>query len=148
MAILRPNPFFSYNFLVSINSIAVAAFQECGGLETTTQPVDYREGDGPQHMQKLAGMNSYSPITLKRGMTDSLELWNWRLDVMKGSFERRNGTILLRDREGKTLRQWHFHEAWPSKWIGPAFNASSNAIAIETLELTHEEITPEAFTAP
>jgi phage tail-like protein len=31
-------------------------------------------------------------------------------------------------------------EAWPSKWTGPSFNATSNEVAIETLEIVHEEM--------
>ncbi|MBV8935209.1 MAG: phage tail protein, partial [Alphaproteobacteria bacterium] len=42
---------------------------------------------------------------------------------------------------GKTeLARWNFINAWPAKWTGPTFNAESNDIAIETLELAHEGV--------
>ena len=45
--------------------------------------------------------------------------------------------------KGDAKIRWSFRNAWPSKWTGPAFNASGNAIAIETLEITHEELVRE-----
>lgn len=140
MATTRVDPYRSFNFLVEIDGISQAGFQECGGLDVTTDPVDYREGSDPNHVRKLSGLNKYSPITLKRGITDSDELWKWRQTVIDGKTERKNGSIVLLDESGVEKLRWNFVNAWPSKWTGPAFNASSAAIAVESLELTHEEV--------
>jgi phage tail-like protein len=37
--------------------------------------------------------------------------------------------------------RWNFSNAWPCKWTGPSFNATGNSIAVESLEIMHEEIT-------
>ena len=92
-------------------------------------------------MRKLTGLNKYSAITLKRGVTDSNELWAWRQTVIDGKTERRDCSIVLLDETGMTEKlRWNFGRAWPSKWTGPAFNATNNGVAVETLELTHEEM--------
>jgi phage tail-like protein len=136
----RVDPYRSFNFLVEIDGIAQAGFQECGGLDVTTDPIDYREGNEANHVRKLPGLNKVSPITLKRGLTDSGDLWNWRNTVIEGKTERRNGSIVLLDEKGQEKLRWNFANAWPSKWTGPAFNSTGNTVAIESLELTHEEI--------
>jgi phage tail-like protein len=35
---------------------------------------------------------------------------------------------------------WRFRRGWPCKLSGPTFNATSNEVAIETLEIAHEGI--------
>jgi len=136
----RTDPFRGFNFLVEIDGITQAGFQEVGGLDASTDPVDYREGTDPNHVRKLTGLNKFSPITLKRGITTSDELWRWRKTVIDGNPERKNGSIVLLDETGAEMLRWNFANAWPSKWTGPAFNATSTAVAVETLEITHEEV--------
>ncbi len=137
----RVDPYRGFNFLVEIDGITQAGFQEVSGLDSSTDSVDYREGSDPNHVRKLTGLNKVSAITLKRGITDSDELWKWRLTVIEGKAERRNGSIILLDSAGKEKLRWNFINAWPSKWTGPAFNSTSTAVAVETLEITHEELT-------
>jgi phage tail-like protein len=136
----RTDPYRGFNFMVEIDGITQAGFQECGGLDTSTDPVDYREGTDPNHVRKLTGLNKYSAISLKRGITDSDELWKWRQTAIDGKTERKNGSIILLDETGAEKLRWNFANAWPSKWTGPALNSTGNAVAIEALELTHEEL--------
>jgi phage tail-like protein len=136
----RNDPYHGFNFLVEIDGITQAGFQECGGLDSSTDPVDYREGGDPNHVRKLPGLNKFSPITLKRGITDTDELWKWRQTVVDGKVERRNGSVILLNEAGVEKLRWNFVNGWPTKWTGPAFNATSTAVAVETLEITHEEL--------
>lgn len=136
----RVDPYRGYNFLVELDGITRAGFQECNGLDTSTDVVEYREGADPAHKRKLTGLNSYSNITLKWGITDSDELWRWRQTVVDGRAERKNGSIILLDEAGNEKVRWNFHNAWPTKWTGPTFNATDNGVAVETLELAHEEV--------
>lgn len=137
----RVDPYRGFNFLVEIDGITRAGFQECSGLDSSTDTVDYREGADPNHKRKLAGLNTFSNITLKWGITDSDELWQWRQSAVNGAPERKNGSIVLLDSSGNEKVRWNFHNAWPTKWTGPTFNATDNNVAVETLELAHEELT-------
>jgi phage tail-like protein len=136
----RTDPFRDYNFLVEIDGITQAGFQEVNGLDASTDAIEYREGNDPSHVRKLPGIHKYSPISLKRGITDSDELWKWYRTVIDGKAERKNGSIVLLDDTGQEKIRWNFVNAWPSKWTGPTFNATSNQVAVETLEITHEEV--------
>jgi phage tail-like protein len=136
----RVDPFRGFNFLVEIDGIAQAGFQEVSGLDASTDAVDYREGADAPHVRKLTGLNKYSPITLKRGITKDDELWKWRQTVTAGKTERKNGSIVLLDEAGAEQIRWNFSNGWPTKWTGPSFNATSTGVAIETLEITHEEV--------
>jgi len=54
---------------------------------------------------------------------------------------RKNGSIVLMDETGEEKLRWNFVNGWPTKWTGPSFNATSNEIAVETLEIVHEGLT-------
>jgi phage tail-like protein len=139
MATARNDPFRGFKFRVVIDGINKAGFREVSGLDSTTDPVDYREGDGDSIL-KLAGLKKFSPITLKRGVTADQDLWKWRTAIMDGkiSENRKNGQIILLDDEGKSAAEWTFTDGWPSKWTGSAFNATGNEVVIDTVEIVHE----------
>ena len=65
----RVDPYRGFNFLVEIDGITQGGFQEVSGLDASTASIDYREGTDPNHARKLPGLNTYSAITLKRGIT-------------------------------------------------------------------------------
>ncbi len=136
----RVDPYLNYNFLIEMDGITQAGFKECSGLDSTTEIVEYREGGENSASRKLWGRTSYSDITLKRGLTDSDELWQWRSKVVSGKSDRRNGSIIVLDSEGKEAVRWNFVNAWLSKWEGPSFDSTANDVAIETLTIAHEGI--------
>jgi len=136
----RVDPYMNYRFLVELDGITQAGFQECSGLDSTTDPVEYREGGENTTVRKLPGKTTYSDISLKWGLTDSDELWQWRKSVVDGKIRRKNGSIVVLDSEGNEKIRWNFVNAWPSKWEGPSFDAKANDIAIETLTIAHEGI--------
>lgn len=135
----RKDPLHVYNFRIEIDGIDRGGFRECSGLDSSQDPVEYREGTDKQlTARKQPGLNKYSNIVLKWGMTDDAELWKWRQTVMEGKIERKNGSIILMNDTGDEQARWNFTDGWPSKWTGPSFNATGNDIAIETLEIVHE----------
>jgi len=134
----RRDPFRSFNFKVELDGITRAGFRECSGLDASQDPIEYREGTEGLTARKLPGLNKYSNITLKWGMTDDAELWDWRKKAMNGKIQRKNGSIVLLDDAGKERLRWNFRDAWPTKWTGPSFNSTGNEVAIETLEIAHE----------
>jgi phage tail-like protein len=132
------DPYGSFRFSVEIDGIVRAAFKEVSGLEATVEVQDYREGGENTTVRKLPGLTKYANIQLKWGMADDLDLYDWHQDVIRGDFERKNGSIVLFNQKGDEVARWNFVRAWPTKWGGPALNAESSDIAIDTLELVHE----------
>ena len=137
----RVDPYGNFNFLVEIDGITRAAFHEVSGFDSTIDVVEHREGGENTTVRKLPGMTKHSNIVLKWGLADDADLYNWYRDAVNGKVQRRNGSIVLLDRQGQERMRWNFVNAWPSKWDGPDFNAEGNDIAIETLELAHEGVT-------
>ena len=81
----RPtDPFRGFRFKVQIDGITKAGFREVSGLDMGTDAVDYRDGDEETRLRKLAGLQKFSNVTLKRGVTDDQDLWKWRSMVMDG----------------------------------------------------------------
>jgi len=137
----RVDPYANFNFLVEIDGIARGGFAECFGLEVSVDVIEYREGtDKPNTVRKLPGLIKYSPIVLKRGLTQDKSLWNWFKKVLDGNVQRTSGTIALLDASRNAVLRWAFLEGWPSKWEGPTLNGKSNDVAIETLVIEHEGI--------
>ena len=137
----RVDPYRNFNFLVEIDGITQAGFSDCTGFGASNDPIEYREGGMPENtVRKLPGQTKYTNITLKWGLTDSTELYDWYRDVTKGKIERKSGSIILLDLEGQEKIRWNFYEAWPSKWDSVDFSAKGTDVAIETLELVVEKL--------
>jgi phage tail-like protein len=133
----RNDPYKAFNFLVEIDGIAHAVFSEVTGLESETAVIEYRAG-GENVVRKLPGLTKFANITLKRGITQDAELWNWRKSIVDGDIDRRNGSIVLLDDKRSPVLRWNFRNGWICKWEGPALSAKSNEVAIETMEIAHE----------
>jgi phage tail-like protein len=138
MAVQRNDPYLALNFSVEIDGVSVAHFAEMSGLDVTIDVIEYRNGSEDTAVRKLPGLTKYSNITLKRGIVGDLSLWQWLNTVRQGAAERRNGVIALLDERREPVLRIRFHRGWPCKWQGPALNARSNEVAIETLEICHE----------
>src|SRR5689334_15811236 len=104
----RNDPYRNFRFRVVIDGIQTAAFAEATIPDTSTEAVDYREGTDTPHARKLSGLTKFGNITLKRGLTDSMELYNWRKAVEdKGALKNRKSlSLILVDEEGKDKAQW------------------------------------------
>jgi phage tail-like protein len=136
----RVDPYRNFSFLVEIDGITQAGFSDASGFGASTDPIEYREGGETKTVRKLPGLTKYTNITLKWGLTDSRELYDWYKDVVNGKIDRKSGSIILLDLEGNEAVRWNFFDAWPTKWDGPDFTAKGNDVAIETLELAHERV--------
>ena len=63
----RKDPFNNFNFLVEIDGIVRAAFHEAGGLESSVDVIEHREGGENITTRKLPGQVKFSNVTLKWG---------------------------------------------------------------------------------
>ena len=149
MAVQRANknPYSNFNFVVEIGNAEIAAFTEITGLDSENTPIEYREGgDATSAPRQLPGIEKYPPVQMKRGITGSLELWNWRKEVRDGGTAfppTRNVVIKLLDEKhnrNAPAMTWTLTNAWPSKLTGPSLSAKGNDYAVEQLDLVHERL--------
>lgn len=129
-----------FRFRVEIDGIISAGASEVTGLQIETETEPYEEGGVNDFVYQLPKRTKYQHITLKRGITDLDDMWNWFQEVVSGDFKRKNGAVILMDSKGNDKWRWDFIEAYPVKWTGPELKADSNAVGFETIELAHHGI--------
>jgi len=140
-AALRLPPLATFNFAVEIEGLLVGGFTEVSGLESEVGVEEYREGGVNGYAHKLPGPASHSNLVLRHGLTSLSTLWNWYYATTQGQIQRRNGTIMLLDARQLPVMWWNFRNGLPVRWTGPAFNATSDEVGAESLELAHEGLT-------
>jgi phage tail-like protein len=138
----RDDPYRNFKFRVEINGVVEAHFSEVAIGETTTEAIDYREGNEANRVRKLPGLTKYGNITLKRGVTESQVIWQWHKDILDGKVgdKRKTITIIVVDEAGKDKARFVVSEAWPTKYDPSDLNAKGNEVLIEVLELVNEGI--------
>jgi phage tail-like protein len=146
-------PFTAFNFTVEINvpligpSLCNAAFSECDGLDMTMDVKSIREGGNNTQQIRMVGAVNYGVVTLKRGMTDSFDLWDWFDAQQHGNpSQLRNGlradvdvSIQSSDHQTELVR-FSLRKCLLTKLKAPALNGSSGMIAIEEMQLTYESM--------
>ena len=145
-----PLPAFRYAVLLgdSASLIRAAAgpdlfaqgggFTDCTGIGVTAELFDYMEGGQNGFVHKLPTRSKPTDIVLKRGMLVSSDMWTWIKRFTEGTYQRKDGLIVLLSQRGGFAQGWMFHRALPVSWQGPALSASQNGVATEQLTLAHE----------
>jgi phage tail-like protein len=121
----------TFNIVLEIGGANVAGFTEVSGLTSDGNVIEYREGEGDGALRKLQALRKFGQITLKRGYTDSHDLWKWGQSAKTGEAHRKSGLIVLLNEARVPVLRWSIKDAWIKKWEGPAMNAETNEVAIE-----------------
>lgn len=145
-------PFMAFNFAVEIKvegmemQICDAAFAECDGLEMTMDVKTIREGGNNGKQIRLTGPMNYSSLTLKRGMTETFDLWKW-IELMQTNPETRaNAEVVIfthdknSDAKKKVKAKFMLSGCIPVKLKAPPLNAKDGGVAIEELQLAYESL--------
>ena len=142
MADKDKDPLVSAWFGIEMQGAVTGAFRECTGLGSESQLVEYKASapDGKFVLKHVPGRMKYNDVTLKRGITDSMDMWEWRKMVEDGDMAsaRKNGSIMMFNQMGEEIARWDLTNAWPTKISGPTANAGGNEVGIEEIIITHE----------
>ncbi|HEV8430892.1 MAG TPA: phage tail protein [Pyrinomonadaceae bacterium] len=141
-------PFTAFNFAVEIKvdgvamQVVDAAFSECDGLEMTMDVKTIREGGNNGKQIRLSGPMSFGQVTMKRGMTANLELWDWFNLMLTDQSLRADAEVVIFASDGETERaRFLLSRCVPVKLKSPPLNAKDGAVAIEELQLAYEKLT-------
>ena len=93
----QTDPYRSYNFKLEVGGVTQGHFTECSGLSVNIDPITYREGGSQQIIRHLPGPVDYAAVTLKYGVSDSRELWDWLMKTAAGEVDRRNVSFTFVD---------------------------------------------------
>lgn len=137
-------PMPKFYFLVDYGDVfSGIAFQEVSGLETETQPIEFRQGNASKFESiKMPGISKYGNVTLKRGtfVKDNV-FWNWYNQVKLNTIRRQTMTVKLLDESGRPTITWTLKNAWPTKITATNLESDGNEVVVETMELAHEGLT-------
>ena len=140
----REDPLVGFNFMIDVAGHITGYFTEVSGLGSETDTIESKvvNDKGVEVVLKIPGRLKWGDITLKRGITTNLDMWDWRQLVVDGKVKdaRSNASVVMFDREGDEAARWDITNAWPLKISGPSPKADSNEIGIEELTITHEAI--------
>ena len=138
------DPLRNFRYRLEIDGIVQAGFSEVAIGDASNDPIEYREGNELTTVRKLKGLNKYGNITLKWGLTDSIELSNWHRMVVDDATPlagaRRTVVIRVQNEAGEDKAAWEITRAWPTKYNPTDLNGKGNEVAIESLELANEGI--------
>lgn len=138
----RNDPYKGFRFRLEIQGIQIAGFSEATLPEMSIASTTYREGTDAG-TRKLSGQMTIGTLSLQRGITDSMDLYNWFSQVAQLGADlggRKNVSVILVDEGGNDQVRWNMSNAWPSRYSSAGFSASSSDAMIETLDLEVETI--------
>ena len=150
--------FVPFNFKVHLYNesnnemLCQGLFSEVQGLEVTMEPRAIQAGGQNWGEIQRIGFTRFSPIVLKRGVTNLDDLWSWFDATTRGNNYgyRMQGEIHVLDpkvpsggQERETLIIWRLSGVMPTRFKGPDLSSVANQVAIEEITLVHEGLRME-----
>jgi len=135
-----PEPYQPPSVRTSLKVVRVGAFSDVTGLSGELEILAYPEGGQNAFVHQLPVRHTWGRLTLKKGVILDRVLWDWFDAGLTGALgARRDGSVKLRDANGRLAITWEFRAALAAKWTGPDLSAGGNgAVSIESLELVHQ----------
>lgn len=127
---LHPLPV--YNFRVDVAGISIRC-AKVTGLQREYRTLTYRHGLSFREGEQIAKyfVDQYTPLTLEQGtVIGSRFLHEWLETTQE-----RLLAIHLCDESGSPAVTWRVRKALPVRLVAPEFDAKSNDVVIDTLEL-------------
>lgn len=140
-----PNtPLSAARFEISIDGHSLAVFSELEGIISGIDPAELELATrGRKKTElKLPGKRTPPTVTLKRGMTRSLELAAWHESVLAGDMAaaRKDVTLTMYSTTGDPVARYHLTDAWPAKLEIGALSAGASEVLFETVTLVAESV--------
>ena len=136
-------PMPKFHFEVDLGTeLKGVAFQEVSGMDKEVQIIEYRHSNSKLFSTiKMPGIAKYGNITMKRGIfVNDNTFWEWMEQIKMNTISRRTVLIKLLDESAKVTMQWQLNNAWPTKITGTDLKSDGNEVAVDTLEIAHEEL--------
>jgi phage tail-like protein len=136
-----------YNYRVEIGSDAVA-FSEVSGLSISYETTTYKESSvesgspGPRVMH-MPAQGTPASVILNKGLvrgTSVATFYSWINSIQINQVEKKDVFVRLLDENGDAVISWKVTNAFPTKLDAPTFDANSNDVAIESMELMGDGI--------
>jgi phage tail-like protein len=129
-------PFLNSLFRVEIDGLVTSDFTEVVLPEARTDIIEYRTG-GDRTVRKVAGRSRFTNLILRRGLTESNELFRWWSQVITGEPARKNASVVLFDSSLQEVKRWNLFRVLPARYsLSPL--VTTEVPLLETLECAVE----------
>jgi len=133
---------FSAKFELDTASEQDLRFQEVSGLSSEVTVENVMEGGENRFTHRLPGKAKFPSLVLKRAVLSDSGLIDWFKSAIEDlEIEPVGVTVSLLNEQQEAVTTWSFVKAWPTKWSFSNLNATTNALAIETIELAYQRFT-------
>ncbi len=139
----REDPLVAFRFGLEIEGKLTGLFTSVSGIGSETEVIQQKVTNpetGETIIHQIPGRLTWTPVTLKRGVTSSMDIWEWRQQVVEGKIDeaRTNCSIIAYNQANEEIARWNFENAWPSKVVGPEMDAGSTTYMMEEVTIVHE----------
>jgi len=139
-----------YNYRVDINGESIS-FSEVSGLELSFETFTYKEsyasgGKVGPNIMYMPGQIQPVTISMKKGLVKGKSIpvfYNWINSIQLNQVDKKDIVVHLLDETGTTVISWKVIDAFPTKLSAPSFDANSNDVGIESMELMAFRVTME-----
>lgn len=133
-------------FGLEVEGKLVGVYESVSGIGSESEVIIQKITNpetGETIMQATPGRLRWLPVTLRRGVTSNVDVWEWRQDVVQGNIDeaRTNCSIIAFDEANGEIARWNFDNAWPSKVVGPTMAVGSSDYMVEEIVIVHEGCT-------
>jgi phage tail-like protein len=135
-------PLPKFYFTVALGDDTSVSFQEVDGLDSETQPIEYRHGNSPIFYPiKMPGLGKVGNVTLRKGIfVNDATFWTWYNEIKLNTIARRTVVISLLDETATPKMTWTLNNAWPTKITGTDLKSEGNEVAVESVEVAYETL--------
>jgi phage tail-like protein len=134
------DPFLNNHFRVEIDGVATSDFTEVILPEPRADIIEFRTG-GERTTRKIAGRVRYSNLVLRRGLSQSDELFQWWSLVVSGVPARKNASVVLLGSSLEEVKRWNLFRLLPARYtLSPLSTIEAPVALMETLECATEDL--------
>jgi len=148
MSVTPYDPYKTFRFRLIMDGVVVAGLKNVGELKWTTSVNKYRDSTGTE--VKTPGNTDISSVVLQRGITQNKQFKDFAYltfsstDPHEKPGFKKDLTMELLNNKGQVVYRYFLHNCWVSEFTTlPALDSEANTIAIESIKLEVEGITPD-----
>ncbi|MEE8392167.1 MAG: phage tail protein [Anaerolineae bacterium] len=139
----REDPLVAFKFGLEIEGKLAGYFQTVSGIGSESEIIEHKivdDNTGETINQKIPGRLTWTDVTLKRGVTSNIDVWEWRQEVVDGKVDdaRTNCSIVAYNQTNDEVARWNLENAWPSKIAGPEMDSGGTDLMVEEMTIVHE----------
>ncbi|GGF72398.1 phage tail protein [Wenyingzhuangia marina] len=136
-----PMPKFRFKVDLGIE-LKKISFQEVSGMDVESQIIEYRKSNSKLFSTiKTPGIVKNGNVVMKRGVfLNNNAFWDFHSQIAMNTIERRTIIIQLLNENNEVTIQWQLNNAWPTKITSTNLESDENEVAVDILEIAHEEL--------